>query len=732
MRTSLQTKKNLLLFGMALLILVSGCKKDDYDGPDDQPKSFKDLVVSENFKFETTHEVLVTINIQSSNPQELPHIISVYEGDPSGDLQEIAKGMSNHERVYQTRIKLPTYLEEIYVQALSPSGYNQLITLPVGGDEVEHTFNVDQGFLMKESQVVLDDPGCSSGCENTLTSGGNVTLSPGVWCVPEGTNVIRANVKIASGATLRICGNLICSSIQGQGSSGGELLVSANGSLQTNNIQYNKVSPITNYGYLAESSGNTTIAAGCEFENHGILAVNGITNQSEDFLNTGTINCSGHFNNNETGENDGTLNVSGNFTNTGDPDVVFTNNCKIVITGNLTQNRLFHNYGYISVGGNTQLTGSSAKEMNMYAGALIETVNLQVNGELNGPATGCARIDISDQTTIAGQGNVTNYMDLCDENGIETNNGTVGPNVTFCECFVPQTACNPGSGDPQYPDTDGDGVPDDEDDYPDDPTRAFNSYDFSSVAFEDLWPSMGDYDFNDLVVACDYKIVTNAENSVVDLIAKFKIKAGGASLDNGFGFSLPVAPSTVESVTGSQLVGDIITLSANGYEAGHLNNTVVIVYDEINTMLGTSIFNTVPEKPFVETDTTTITVHFGTPQADIGTPPYNAFIFIDHERGKEVHMIDHEPTSKVDATYFGTLNDDSDPATGRYYVTENNLPWAIEIPEDFEYPVEKADILTAYLKFSDWATSGGTSFNDWYLDEPGYRNNTNIYETYLE
>jgi len=732
MRTSAQKMKLLFLFGLALLLSSTGCKQDDYSGPDDQPKSFTDMVVNESFKFKTTHEVTINIQIQSSNPQEFPHVISIYEGNPSGDLQEIAKGMTNRERIYSTKIKLPTYLEEVYVQALSPGGYNQLVTLPVTADEVEHTFNVDQAFLMKASQVVPDDPGCNSGCDDILTSGGNITLNSGVWCIPEGANVSRGNVKIASGATLRICGNLVCSQIQGQGNSGGELLISANGSLQTNNIQYSKLSPITNYGYLAESSGNTTIADGCEFENHGTFAVNGITNQSEDFLNTGTINCAGHFNNNGIGVNDGVINVSGHFNNTGNQDIVFTNNCKIVTTGHFNQSRLFHNYGYISVGAQTQLTGSSSKEMNMYAGALIETNDLHVNGNLFGPATGCARINISNNTTIAGQGNVTNYMDICDENGIETNNGTVGPNVTFCECFVPQTACNPGSGDPQYPDTDGDGVPDDQDDYPDDPTRAFNSYDFSSVAFEDLWPSMGDYDFNDLVMACSYKIVTNAENSVVDLIAKFKIKAGGASLDNGFGFSLPVAPSTVESVTGSELVGDFITLAADGYEAGHLNNTVVIVYDEINTMLGTSIFNTVPEKPFVETDTTTITVHFGTPQADIGTPPYNAFIFIDHERGKEVHLIDHEPTSKVDETYFGTLNDDSDPAAGRYYVTENNLPWAIEIPEDFEYPIEKADILTAYLKFADWATSGGTSFEDWYLDEPGYRNNTNIYETYLE
>ena len=37
------------------------------------------------------------------------------------------------------------------------------------------------------------------------------------------------------------------------------------------------------------------------------------------------------------------------------------------------------------------------------------------------------------------------------------------------------------------------------------------------------------------------------------------------------------------------------------------------------------------------------------------------------------------------------------------------------------------DILKSYLHFGDWAQSGGTLFKDWYLDSPGYRDNTMIY-----
>jgi len=53
-------------------------------------------------------------------------------------------------------------------------------------------------------------------------------------------------------------------------------------------------------------------------------------------------------------------------------------------------------------------------------------------------------------------------------------------------------------------DSDGDGIQDADDDFPNDPARAFINFfpaaGYGSLAFEDLWPGKGDYDFNDLVV----------------------------------------------------------------------------------------------------------------------------------------------------------------------------------------------------------------------------------------
>jgi len=97
-----------------------------------------------------------------------------------------------------------------------------------------------------------------------------------------------------------------------------------------------------------------------------------------------------------------------------------------------------------------------------------------------------------------------------------------------------------------------------------------------------------------------------------------------------------------------------------------------------------------------------------------------------------VHLPDKAPTALADLSLIGTGHDDSDAATGRYYKTPENLPWAINIVERFAYPVEKAEVLQAHLKFADWAESSGELFPDWYKALSGYRNNSLIYQEETE
>jgi LruC domain-containing protein len=77
---------------------------------------------------------------------------------------------------------------------------------------------------------------------------------------------------------------------------------------------------------------------------------------------------------------------------------------------------------------------------------------------------------------------------------------------------------------------------------------------------------------------------------------------------------------------------------------------------------------------------------------------------------------------------FGRNSDNSDPANGKYYRTKTNLPWGLNIIEHFDYPVEKVQITSTYLKFAEWAESNGQISYDWFKDKTGYRNDENIYQ----
>ena len=90
-------------------------------------------------------------------------------------------------------------------------------------------------------------------------------------------------------------------------------------------------------------------------------------------------------------------------------------------------------------------------------------------------------------------------------------------------------------------------------------------------------------------------------------------------------------------------------------------------------------------------------------------------------------MANYAPTDLADRSYFGTSFDNSQSGIGKYYKTKDNLPWAIDFPNRFEYPIEKAKIDISHLKFINWVLSNGVDYKNWYKNESGYRNSSNIY-----
>lgn len=304
----------------------------------------------------------------------------------------------------------------------------------------------------------------------------------------------------------------------------------------------------------------------------------------------------------------------------------------------------------------------------------------------------------------------------------------------------PSNSCLPL---PVIQDADADGVADANDAYPNDATRAYNNWypaaGNGTLMYEDLWPAMGDYDFNDYVCSYRYNLVTNAANKVVEMKLKITTRAIGASNKNGFAFQLDnLESSKIVSVSGSQ-VGDAAWVSnaSNGTENGQ-DYANIIVFDDAFKILpspGGSGVNVELNNPFATPVETNVTVTFntGSEQAiGVSDITFNPYIIINQERGREVHLPDFMPSAKANQDLFGTEDDDSTKGLNKmvalkFYKTKNNLPWALSVLGEVPYPTEKTDILDAYLHLAEWAESNGMLYTDWYTNVEGYRNNSKLY-----
>ncbi len=253
-------------------------------------------------------------------------------------------------------------------------------------------------------------------------------------------------------------------------------------------------------------------------------------------------------------------------------------------------------------------------------------------------------------------------------------------------------------------DEDGDGVVDVDDDYPQDPTRAYRSYYPSSgkqvVSFEDLWPGKGDYDFNDLVLSQQVEIARNADNELVDAKFKVSIDAIGAGLDNGIGLILRKQDK-------SNITGEKVNSFSGDLNNDTQNDNGFIVSSDVYADISDYYQNN-GVGPTKNPDTLSFTLNFKSGVSVDFIP--ELYLFRSNDRGLEVHRPGFAGTAAFNSSRLNTVDDNGD------FRTADGLPWGIEIitTGTYEHPLERIDMVEAFPQFQVWATSGGAQNQTWY------------------
>ena len=751
----------------AIILVIASCKRD-FNLPEEEATNksnsnieAKDLVVPAGFKFETEKTLNVNVKVADAKANER-YTIKIYSDLPTtGKL--ISTGLTNANAEYSTSIRIPVGEEYIYIEKTSPDGSSNFEKVNANRFVNALLGSAPQSpYIIRKSGSGMN---CST-CNRTVNnpSSGTLYVIDETLCLT-GT-ISNVTVKLITGAHLNIIGNV----------TGGLTVEIGDGNYST--VRVCGTGTIDHLNYLVDGNvyflegsrmtvKNITTSTGCKlvnwsdsliisenfFPQHNIMENNGkmyftktlYMETGAVFTNNGTlvaqdITLSGALNYGPSLTNNDYLRVIHDLRS--DPGASITNNCHIEVNNILGNEGNLINKSYIQTG-SFQQYGYSLGYTELQNGALISTNTfVQYAGKIKGTGTNRSKIKVS---TITGIYNaydspvIEGEIDICDLDGIETNQGSLTLSAAIsCAGSIPTSYCNPeGFGTSTITDSDNDGVADAQDEYPNDATRAFNSYypnasATATIAFEDLWPAQADYDFNDLSVALNIQKVLNANNKVVECKVKMNVRAVGASFDNGFGFQLDdLVPADISSVTGQVLVRNLITRNANNTEAGQ-TKAVIIGFDSPEPTLhraAGSFFNTIKTNGVGTSDTVTLNIVFAAPIDDskLTLEKINPFMFTNRRRGYEVHLIDFKPTSLATTSLFGTFADRSNPSNNSYYKNANGMPWAILIPTDFYHPAEKKAITTAYNFFADWVISGGTTNTNWYTNTVGNQNTENIY-----
>lgn len=274
---------------------------------------------------------------------------------------------------------------------------------------------------------------------------------------------------------------------------------------------------------------------------------------------------------------------------------------------------------------------------------------------------------------------------------------------------------------PDANDSDADGVPDADDEFPNDYDRVSSSFypssdEWITLAYEDNWPSTGDYDMNDLVVRERLQAIYDANNLVSGFKVSGFIDARGAKNRNGFALRIMDVPSNnFDSAT--------LVVDGNTYDKEPEDNQSDLVFQlwsdshlftETGERGSCSHFNTVKSCSEFVSVPFELDVKFDYPLDNLLHSKLDFFIFRTNYRGREIHFADYPPTDLFDASQFGRKEDTSDPDTNRYFRNENNLPWALQIPQQWRHPREYIDVLWAYPDYEQWVESSGQEAADWF------------------
>ena len=746
-----------------------------------------DVVLPEAFNWESSKAVDVHIAVDDNYNGKYFYRVELYDADPKLTSANIlGAGVAKLGQDYTDKIMVPTAAKYVYVKTTSPVGIAAISMIEVGNKTTVSLNRAASGTRANKMVATLasSTTGGSGSIMMATTSIPAVTVpadaiaisgSETVSLSPNKNYVIKSgstfsgsiNNENGQGTKLYVEGTWINANQEIQIKENATIYVLSSGTIELKKVsQHSTTGFFKNYG--TSKMTDMSVENASLFENDGSLIVD----------NKISLNGGGSFTNLENGQvtvkdiyagtspsvlvNEGTLTVTGNLELQGGAD--FTNQGTTAVRNILSRSGEsdFRNTGALTVE-IADLSGGSRLYANCHTligsfkvegakvfvaeGALLSVGTLSAGG-------GEFNLDKSSILAVSGTAKFTSWTSKIigtgttdavarfkkvelelDGRPIEysgnlevacsdhTPNGQWNIYYTITSparivnydqstVVIAATACNAGGNNDAGAGTD-----------PDDQTAPEVSLGTYSYAFEDNWPSFGDYDMNDFVVDMEITKFQNTENKVTKVALKSKLRSVGAAKRMAAAIQLDGVPANnVKGVTysNSSIVGTSFSLSSNGTESGQTYAVVPITSDAHKAFgLSEVEFVFTKDGKFSPVELT-ITVEFNAPLDNFTYENLNVFIinFMQNKAGRnEVHMAGYKATDKINSSLVkAEVNSGLLSSVNQPFKSKKGYPWAIAIPVSFDYPAEAKNIKDVFPNFKSWAISGGELHQDWYMN----------------
>lgn len=226
---------------------------------------------------------------------------------------------------------------------------------------------------------------------------------------------------------------------------------------------------------------------------------------------------------------------------------------------------------------------------------------------------------------------------------------------------------------------------------PDEPAVSETENTYLSFAYEDIWPSGGDYDLNDVIIEYHRSIIFNKDNYVSEVKETYEPVQRDDAATNRNAFAVQYA---------TDQRGEIVWPSGAVDEPQ--TNSIILFSNAMDVI----------NQKFVITRTFAA----GAMKKDalkVGNSVLNPYIIVNYEgAGKDNRTEVHLPKSK--ATNLANSDQIGKEADAYYINKDGKHPFAISIPGTFTPVTETVIIDKEYPDFEKWVESDGKEYTDWY------------------